>query len=207
MMMAAPPKKHAAKMAAPPQKPEASLRPAAPPSQKSMSPPAMKSSPPAVAKKEQAAAPAVDTVKATPTNDAGGSMNSKLGAGILTVALVCCCGAIAVVFGLFILGKKKKNTRATEREAYLKNDFIERQPMRDDVPTSQETEPMIQGEAPAPTQPSGIQLTSFPGMPTIGGGSSLVAASSMNTAPRSFAYSNQLGVTTPAPTFPQGSVV
>jgi len=226
-MSASPPKMHAA-----PTKMSAKLPAAAPPSQKSMAdPPAMQSSPPALAKKETAAQPAaaaaaVDTAKAAQTTDEGGSMNGKLGVGILGVGLVCCCCAIAVAFGLFLLGKKKNAKRtATDRESDLKNDFIERQPMRD----SQEMEPMINREAPPDTEAQLLQPTtsfpmsqavpatepsgvaSFPGMPTIGGCSSLLTAGSMQVPMGSFAapstYSNQLGMTTGLQTFPQGSVV
>merc|ERR1711865_591447 len=39
--------------------------------------------------------------------------------------------------------KKNKPRKPTERDAYLKNDFIERQPIYNEVPGQQETDPMM----------------------------------------------------------------
>jgi len=71
--------------------------------------------------------------------------------------------------------KKTKNTKRggpSDREAYIKNDFIERQPIYNDAPTKEETEPMMSAAAqepveayaaPPPPAPTNLEPTdSFP---------------------------------------------
>jgi hypothetical protein len=78
---------------------------------------------------------------------------------ILVVAiagLICLC----ITAMLYAMKSGKKNTtRATDREAYLKNDFIERQPVYHDAPQPEETDPMIKEEAPMPPPPPPAEMS------------------------------------------------
>jgi len=111
-----------------------------------------------------------------------------------------CIGGAIVAF--MMLGKKKKRS-TTDREAYLKNDFIEQQPNYDEQPEQQpmmssqdNVPPQMQVEVPPlapapvtlqPTQSFPVQVelakttavaapgaVSFPGLPTLGGGQSVL---------------------------------
>jgi hypothetical protein len=137
-----------------------------------------------------------------------GASTSSAGHGwlILGLSILCICCVAAVVGFLLMSNNKssKKKKKALDREAYLKNDFIERQPVYSDtdVPASQE-EPLMAVEAPVvpPLQPTGsfplqqtvfpvastyataAPMASFPGMPPIGTGSMMQPrTTSMTTA-------------------------
>jgi len=104
---------------------------------------------PAIAAK--AATPAEDPAAAGKAGEgsSAGSQTSSGGYGILiTVVILVCCCLVGGGGAAFMLSGRKKKSRSTDREAYLKNDFIERQPVYQETPGSaQEMEPMIK-EAP-----------------------------------------------------------
>merc|ERR1711865_861341 len=106
--------------------------------------------------------------------------------------------------------KKNKPRKPTERDAYLKKDFIERQPIYNEVPGQQETDPMMnmgppgaQQQMAPPPEMAGLapSLASFPGMPDIGGpGGSLLQNQRGAAATPAF----QMGVPGPDPRRDQG---
>merc|ERR1719162_541825 len=64
---------------------------------------------------------------------------------LVTLMLVCClCLGGGGLAAFFLSQKLKKKRTTTDREAYLKNDFIERQPVYDQgIAQHQEVEPML----------------------------------------------------------------
>merc|ERR1719491_208104 len=172
---------------------------------------------------------------------------SSAGYGWLVLLMLLCCLCLGGGgFATFIIMKNKKKKRSTtDREAYLKNEFIERQPVYDEnIAQHQEAEPMLKGpvgadmnhdsradmaytgesmyrEVQAPVNPAQLTMQptqsfpvqvelaqpapvaaapvmeapvfTFPGLPPIGGGSTLLQqqrqtfAAQPQTAPMSLA--------------------
>lgn len=158
---------------------------------------------------------------ATQTEETGSSSGSSgssasmgpLGWVLLTLGLCLCVGGGAA--GAFMMFGKKKKRSTTDREAYLKNDFIEQQPNYDEQPEQQpmmssqdnippqtqqvEIPPLAPMGAPVslqPTQSFPVQVelaqttavvapgaVSFPGLPTLGGGQSVLLQQPSTTLP------------------------
>jgi len=58
---------------------------------------------------------------------------------LIAFLIVCCLCCIAAAGAAFVMSKKQKKKKGgTDREAYLKNDFIERQPVYHEVPSQPE---------------------------------------------------------------------
>jgi len=74
------------------------------------------------------------------TSSSGSSGSSGGYGGLIMLILLCCICLGAAGVGAFLYNKKNKKRKTTDREAYLKNDFIERQPVYQE---GEETDPML----------------------------------------------------------------
>jgi hypothetical protein len=87
------------------------------------------------------------------TGESGSSSSGSNGTTWAVILLICGCCLICVIAAAWLLSRPKKKRGSTDREAYLKNDFIERQPQYLQAPSSSrcgETDPMIEPIEPEP---------------------------------------------------------
>jgi len=154
---------------------------------------------------------------------AGGSSawsGANKGIIIALAVLACICITLAGVGAAAMAGRKKKRS-TTDREAYLKNDFIERQPVYHEVPPTEEDGLMKPDSNGADMNRDGIpdalqqpqvylqptnsfplqgqaNAISFPGMPPIGG-SLLLQPTAGSTYMGALPQGASMNMTTAAP--------